>query len=141
LRGSPPLAVRAPASARWCLPFVKHCLAPCRAFGTGISHAVLRQLYDRMLPLRTNRSPFKQRIKDEAVTSWVKPKLVAEVKFTEWTAAGEMRHPSFLGVREDKRPQDVVREKRGRSDASLLIHVVFRVPVLVLSHACIPRRH
>jgi bifunctional non-homologous end joining protein LigD len=79
--------------------------------GTGFSHAVLRQLYDRMLPLRTDRSPFKQRVKDEAVTTWVKPKLVAEVKFTEWTAAGEMRHPAFLGVREDKRPQDVVREK------------------------------
>ena len=61
--------------------------------------------------LRTDRSPFKQRVKDEAVTTWVKPKLVAEVKFTEWTAAGEMRHPAFLGVREDKRPQDVVREK------------------------------
>jgi hypothetical protein len=61
--------------------------------------------------LRTDRSPFKQRVKDEAVTTWVKPKLVAEVKFTEWTAAGEMRHPSFLGLREDERPKDVVREK------------------------------
>jgi bifunctional non-homologous end joining protein LigD len=79
--------------------------------GTGFSHAVLRQLYDRMQPLRTDRSPFKQRGKDEAVTTWAKPKLVAEVKFTEWTSAGEMRHPSFLGLREDKRPQDVVREK------------------------------
>jgi bifunctional non-homologous end joining protein LigD len=79
--------------------------------GTGFNHAVLRQLYDRMQPLRTDRSPFKQRVKDEAVTTWVKPKLVAEVKFTEWTAAGEMRHPSFLGLREDKRPQEVVREK------------------------------
>lgn len=79
--------------------------------GTGFSHAVLRQLHERLLALRTDRSPFKQRVKDEAVTTWVKPKLVAEVKFTEWTAAGKMRHPSFLGVREDKRPQDVVREK------------------------------
>jgi bifunctional non-homologous end joining protein LigD len=58
--------------------------------GTGFSHAVLRQLYDRMLPLRTDRSPFKRRVKDEAVTTWVKPKLVAEVKFTEWTATREM---------------------------------------------------
>jgi bifunctional non-homologous end joining protein LigD len=51
-----------------------------------------------------------QRVKDEAVTTWVKPKLVAEVKFTEWTAAGEMRHPAYLDLREDKRPEDVVRE-------------------------------
>jgi bifunctional non-homologous end joining protein LigD len=79
--------------------------------GTGFSHAVLRQLYDRLRPLRTDRSPFKERVKDEAVTTWVKPRLVAEVKFTEWTAVGEMRHPSFLGLREDKRPQDIVREK------------------------------
>jgi bifunctional non-homologous end joining protein LigD len=79
--------------------------------GTGFSHARLRELHERLLPLRSNRSPFKARVKDEAVTTWVKPKLVAEVKFTEWTAAGEMRHPAFLGLREDKRAEDVVREK------------------------------
>ena len=45
------------------------------------------------------------------MTTWVKPKLVAEVKFTEWTTAGEMRHPVFLGLREDKRAEDVVREE------------------------------
>jgi ATP-dependent DNA ligase len=38
-------------------------------------------------------------------------RLVAEVKFSEWTTAGEMRHPSFLGLREDKKPKDVVLEK------------------------------
>lgn len=79
--------------------------------GTGFSHATLRELYKRLLPLRADRSPFKERGKDEAATTWVKPKLVAEVKFTEWTAAGEMRHPVFLGLREDKRAEDVVREK------------------------------
>ena len=45
------------------------------------------------------------------MTTWVRPKLVAEVKFTEWTTAGEMRHPVFLGLREDKRAEDVVREE------------------------------
>jgi bifunctional non-homologous end joining protein LigD len=55
-------------------------------------------------------SPFWRRVKDEAVTTWVKPKLVAEVKFTEWTAEGEMRHPAYLGLREDKRPEHMVRE-------------------------------
>jgi bifunctional non-homologous end joining protein LigD len=54
-------------------------------------------------------------VKDEAVTTWVKPKLVAEVKFTEWTSAGEMRHPSFLGLREHKKPEDVVLEEESRS--------------------------
>jgi bifunctional non-homologous end joining protein LigD len=56
------------------------------------------------------------RVKDEAVTTWVKPKLVGEVRFTEWTSAGEMRHPVFLGLRDDKAAEDVRREseKRGR---------------------------
>jgi bifunctional non-homologous end joining protein LigD len=79
--------------------------------GTGFTHATLRDLYQRLLPLRTGRSPFKERVKDEAVTTWVKPQLVAEVKFTEWTSAGEMRHPAFLGLREDKAAKDVLEEK------------------------------
>jgi bifunctional non-homologous end joining protein LigD len=67
-----------------------------------------------MLPLRTEKSPFNQRIKDEAVTTWIKPKLVAEIKFTEWTSGGEMRHPAFLGLRQGKKATDVVLEKEQR---------------------------
>jgi bifunctional non-homologous end joining protein LigD len=85
--------------------------------GTGFNHATLKELHER-LPLRTDTSPFKERVKDEAATTWVKPKLVAEVKFTEWTKAGEMRHPVYLGLREDKRPEDVIlEEETGRSPA------------------------
>jgi bifunctional non-homologous end joining protein LigD len=79
--------------------------------GTGFSHATLELLYGKLSNIRTTSSPFATRVKDEAVTTWVKPRLVAEVKFTEWTSAGEMRHPVFLGLREDKRAEDVVREK------------------------------
>jgi bifunctional non-homologous end joining protein LigD len=82
--------------------------------GTGFSHAMLEQLHRKLWPLRTASSPFKQRVKDEATTTWVKPKLVAEVRFTEWTDAGEMRHPAFLGLRADKKPTDVVLEKDAR---------------------------
>lgn len=78
--------------------------------GTGFSHATLKELHGMLWPLRTRSSPFPERVKDEAVTTWVRPKLVAEVKFTEWTTAGEMRHPAYLGLREDKQPQEVVRE-------------------------------
>jgi ATP-dependent DNA ligase len=53
----------------------------------------------------------KPHVKDQATRTWVKPLLVAEVKFSEWTAAGEMRHPAFLGLREDKKPKDVMLEK------------------------------
>jgi bifunctional non-homologous end joining protein LigD len=79
--------------------------------GTGFSHATLAELHKRLLPLKMHRPPFKQRVKEESATTWVKPRLVAEVKFTEWTAAGEMRHPAFLGLREDKRAEDVIRER------------------------------
>ena len=51
-----------------------------------------------------------EKVPDEGNTTWVKPKLVAEVKFTEWTSKGEMRHPVFLGLRTDKKASDVVRE-------------------------------
>jgi bifunctional non-homologous end joining protein LigD len=79
--------------------------------GTGFRHATLEELHGKLLPLKVAASPFPARVKDEAVTTWVKPKLVAEVKFTEWTTAGEMRHPVFLGLREDKRAEDVIREE------------------------------
>jgi bifunctional non-homologous end joining protein LigD len=79
--------------------------------GTGFSHASLEELYGKLSKLRTTSSPFRARVKDEGATTWVKPQLVVEVKFAEWTSAGEMRHPVFLGLREDKRAEDVVREK------------------------------
>lgn len=48
---------------------------------------------------------------DEAATTWVRPSLVAEVKFAEWTSKGELRQPVYLGLRSDKRATDVVRER------------------------------
>ena len=78
--------------------------------GTGFSHAILKELHDKLSALRTSTSPFSVRVKDEAVTTWVRPKLVAEVRFTEWTSAGEMRHPVFLALRDDKAAGDVMRE-------------------------------
>jgi bifunctional non-homologous end joining protein LigD len=79
--------------------------------GTGFTHTILKELHAKLWPLRTSASPFPTRVKDEAATTWVKPRLVAEVKFTEWTAAGEMRHPVYLGLREDKQPSEIVLER------------------------------
>ncbi len=50
-------------------------------------------------------------MKDEKATTWLIPKLVGEVKFTEWTSEGEMRHPAFLRLRSDKKVFDVIREQ------------------------------
>jgi len=47
---------------------------------------------------------------DEDGITWVEPELVAEIGFTEWTDAGRLRHPRYLGLRRDKDPRDVVRE-------------------------------
>ena len=63
------------------------------------------------MKIKATSSPFPSKVKDEAVTTWIKPRLVAEVKFTEWTSSGEMRHPVFLGLRADKRAEDVTRER------------------------------
>ena len=79
--------------------------------GTGFSHKILEELHGKLMKLKAARSPFPAKVKDEAVTTWVKPSLVAEVKFTEWTSLGEMRHPVYLGLRSDKRAADVTRER------------------------------
>jgi bifunctional non-homologous end joining protein LigD len=78
--------------------------------GTGFSHKTLEQLHARMIKLKTAKSPFPARVKDEAVTTWVRPSLVAEVKFAEWTSKGELRQPVYLGLRSDKKAKDVARE-------------------------------
>ena len=67
-----------------------------------------------MQPLRTDRRPFDQKVKQENATTWLVPKLVGEVKFTEWTSEGEMRHPVFLGLRRQKRPTTSSANKHGK---------------------------
>ena len=44
-------------------------------------------------------------------TVWIKPQLVAQIRFTEWTRSGNLRHAAYLGLRDDKKPTEVVREK------------------------------
>jgi bifunctional non-homologous end joining protein LigD len=79
--------------------------------GTGFDQAALRSIHGLMQPLRTDKKPFGQKVKFENATTWLVPKLVGEVKFSEWTDEGEMRHPAFLGMRADKAALDVVREQ------------------------------
>jgi len=77
--------------------------------GTGLTESELRRLVELLEPLRRDTSPFtpKPRVKD---ATFVEPKLVAEVRFTEWTNAGVVRAPAYLGLVEDHDPHDVVRE-------------------------------
>jgi DNA ligase D-like protein (predicted ligase) len=80
--------------------------------GTGFDTRTLTDLRERLGALETAKSPFGDPVKPlPKGTHWVKPKLVAQVAFAEWTGAGRLRQPRFLGLREDKRPRDVVRER------------------------------
>src|SRR6267378_2975342 len=58
--------------------------------GTGFDEETLQMLYNKMQPLKTKAKPFTVKVKDEAQTTWLRPQLVAEVKFTEWTDRGEI---------------------------------------------------
>ncbi|HWM40097.1 MAG TPA: non-homologous end-joining DNA ligase [Streptomyces sp.] len=78
--------------------------------GTGYNQATLLDLRRRLGELARQTSPFADPVREKGAR-WTSPELVAEVGFTEWTRDGRLRHPRFLGLREDKRPQDVVREK------------------------------
>jgi bifunctional non-homologous end joining protein LigD len=80
--------------------------------GTGYDDELLRDLRKRLDELERDSSPFDEEVSGKEV-HWVKPKLVAELGFTEWTRKGRLRHPRFLGLRKDKNPRDVHREGPG----------------------------
>ncbi len=81
------------------------------AVGTGLNERTLRDLWQRMATLRTDECPFDPVPKfPQGRPKWLRPELVVQVSFAEWTEADNVRHPVFEGLREDKRPNDVVRE-------------------------------
>ncbi|HEY7541895.1 MAG TPA: DNA ligase D [Methylomirabilota bacterium] len=78
--------------------------------GTGFDNKTLRDLQRRLARLEQKTSPFDSRPAGAARAHWVKPELVAQVSFSEWTSDGKLRHPAFQGLREDKPAEAVVRE-------------------------------
>jgi bifunctional non-homologous end joining protein LigD len=74
--------------------------------GGGFNQRTLADIYELMQPLKTKQGAFVDAPKTNEPVQWLKPKLVAEVKFSEWTADARLRHPVFVGLREDKRPAD-----------------------------------
>lgn len=79
----------------------------CGHTGTGFPEATMKALYDEMKPLITKDSAFKITPKTNAKPTWLKPMLVAEIKFTELTKDHIYRHPVFLKLREDKEPDEI----------------------------------
>jgi ATP-dependent DNA ligase len=84
--------------------------------GTGFDVATLNDLYARMTAIETDAAPFatadaaRRDVAGSAV-HWIRPELVAQITFSEWTADGRLRHPRFEGLRDDKLATDVVRER------------------------------
>ena len=78
--------------------------------GTGFDEKKLVAISKLLAPLERKTSAFATPPKPETRAHWTSPTLVAEVSFTEWTRDGQLRHPVFVALREDKAPRDVVRE-------------------------------
>jgi bifunctional non-homologous end joining protein LigD len=78
--------------------------------GTGYDRRTLELLHRRLVPLHRHSSPFSDGPAPTRDIQWVAPKLVAEVGFSEWTSAGLLRHPRFIGLRDDKSAREVRRE-------------------------------
>jgi len=84
--------------------------------GSGFDGAMQDALWKQLQPLRRTESPFTTGPAGRG-NFWVEPRLVCEVRFTEWTSDGGLRHPIFIGLRTDRKPEEVVRE--GEPDAAL----------------------
>jgi bifunctional non-homologous end joining protein LigD len=78
--------------------------------GTGFDEATLRSLHTRLSAIEQDGSPFTRGLVREPGARWVRPELVAQIGFTEWTRDGKLRHPRYQGLRTDKEAGDVVRE-------------------------------
>jgi len=88
----------------------------CGKVGTGFTHKLALELRARLDRIEQTTCPFPSspagRLGRNA--HWVKPELVCEVVFTEWTSDGKIRHPSFQGLRSDKNPKEIIREQPAR---------------------------
>ncbi|HEV3201023.1 MAG TPA: DNA ligase D [Bryobacteraceae bacterium] len=85
--------------------------------GTGFDQKLLADLHARLKPLVTDRCPFAERPKPDKGMTWVRPELVCQVKYANWTQDQRLRAPVFLGLRNDVRAEDAVREEAEATEA------------------------
>jgi bifunctional non-homologous end joining protein LigD len=78
--------------------------------GGGFDQEGLKEMYQMLKKVITEKCPFLEEPHPNMPVTWVKPTLVCEVKFAEWTTDGMLRQPVFLGIRVDKSAKQVVRE-------------------------------
>jgi bifunctional non-homologous end joining protein LigD len=84
----------------------------CGSVGTGFSDEVLLGLLEKLHPLQSDACPFTPVPREVKDAVWVKPSLVAQVAFAEWTGDEKLRQPSFLGLRDDKKAKECLWEER-----------------------------
>lgn len=92
--------------------------------GTGFDGKTLKLIWEKMQPLKCGRSPFDVRSPSGRGHTWIEPKLVCEVRFSDWTHDGGIRHPTFLGLRADKQPGDCRKDEPKPSNLRELAAVV-----------------
>jgi len=85
--------------------------------GTGFNDAMLKEVYNKLKKIVSKTSPFATKVKTNMPVTWVKPQYIAEIKFTELTTEGSMRHPVFLRLRDDKKLKDLVMATTKKSAA------------------------
>jgi bifunctional non-homologous end joining protein LigD len=79
--------------------------------GTGYSRTLAKEIYHKLIPLKITTSPFQEKVgRGRRDYVFVKPEILCEISFMEWTPDGHIRHASFKGLREDKNPKRVVEE-------------------------------
>lgn len=87
----------------------------CGNVGTGFTEKSLKDVFLQLQKHQSSTNPFVSRPPGITTAQWVKPILVAEVEFTEWTKEGILRHPSFKGLRKDKPANKIMREHEGKN--------------------------
>ncbi len=92
--------------------------------GTGFNEKTLKDLWEKMQLLVTKQSPFTKTVKVNMPVTWIKPKLVCQVSFTEETNDGLLRHPVFQGLRDDKSTNEVIKENEEPQTVDVMKEII-----------------
>lgn len=92
--------------------------------GTGFSADSLTDIAEKLKPLIQKKSALKEKVNINGPVVWVKPLLVCEVSFSEWTTQGLMRHPTFKGLRMDKKTPEIKKETANSIKKRNLVHLI-----------------
>jgi len=90
--------------------------------GGGFTDRELKNLHTMLSKIRKGRSPLRDKVSVNSPITWVEPRYVCQIKFSEWTPSMSMRHPIFVGMRSDKRPKDVVIERPQNKETARVVH-------------------